>query len=58
MAATWRALGFEEGRGEGALQALLAYGEGLSHSPAGGQRPLPAKGGQRPLPAKGGQRPL
>ena len=40
MAATWRALGFEEGRGEGALQALLAYAEGLSHSPARGQRPL------------------
>jgi hypothetical protein len=40
MAATWRALGFEEGRGEGALQALLAYAEGLSHSPGRGQRPL------------------
>jgi 23S rRNA pseudouridine955/2504/2580 synthase len=40
MAATWQALGFEEARGEGALQALLAYAEGLSHSPAKGQRPL------------------
>ena len=40
MAATWQALGFEEARGEGALQALLAYAEGLSHSPGRGQRPL------------------
>ncbi|MEQ8353919.1 MAG: RluA family pseudouridine synthase [Kiloniellaceae bacterium] len=40
MAATWKDLGFNEGRGEGALQALLAYAEGLSHSPAKGLRPL------------------
>jgi 23S rRNA pseudouridine955/2504/2580 synthase len=40
MAATWQALGFTEAKGEGALQALLAYAEGLSHSPAKGQRPL------------------
>ncbi len=40
MAATWKALGFTEAKGEGALQALLAYAEGLSHSPAKGQRPL------------------
>jgi len=40
MAATWKALGFDEGRGEGALQALLAYAEGLSHSPAMGLRPF------------------
>lgn len=40
MAATWQALGFTEAKGEGALQALLAYAEGLSHSPARGQRPL------------------
>jgi 23S rRNA pseudouridine955/2504/2580 synthase len=40
MAATWKALGFDEARGEGALQALLGYAEGLSHSPAKGLRPL------------------
>jgi 23S rRNA pseudouridine955/2504/2580 synthase len=40
MAATWAALGFEEARGEGALQALLAYAEGLSHSPGKGRAPL------------------
>lgn len=40
MAATWRELGFVEAKGEGALQALLAYAEGLSHSPAKGRRPL------------------
>jgi len=40
MAATWQALGFQEAKGEGALQALLAYAEGLSHSPARGQRPI------------------
>lgn len=40
MAATWKALGFNEARGEGALQALLAYAEGLRHSPAKGLRPL------------------
>jgi len=40
MAATWRDLGFAEGRGESALRALLAYAEGLSHSPAKGLRPL------------------
>ncbi|WP_319633555.1 RluA family pseudouridine synthase [Pelagibius marinus] len=40
MAETWQALGFTEAKGEGALQALLAYAEGLSHSPAKGQRPL------------------
>src|SRR3546814_1423678 len=47
MAATWRGLRFDEDSGEGTLQALLAYAEGLSHSPARGQRPLPAKGGDR-----------
>jgi len=40
MAASWQALNFDEARGEGALQALLAYAEGLRHSPARGQRPL------------------
>ena len=40
MAATWRALKFDEDKGEKALQALLAYHEGLSHSPAKGLRPL------------------
>ena len=40
MAATWQALKFMEAKGEGALQALLAYAEGLSHSPARGQRPI------------------
>ncbi|MGF1592820.1 MAG: RluA family pseudouridine synthase [Kiloniellaceae bacterium] len=40
MAATWAALGFEEERGEAALQALLAYAEGLSHSPGKGRAPL------------------
>ena len=40
MAATWRALGFDEEKGEAALQALLAYQEGLSHSPGKGKRPL------------------
>ena len=39
MAATWQALGFQEEKGEGALQALLAYAEGLSHSPGKGQHP-------------------
>ena len=40
MAATWQALGFDEERGEQALQALLAYAEGLSHSPGKGQTRL------------------
>jgi 23S rRNA pseudouridine955/2504/2580 synthase len=40
MAASWRAMGFNEDRGEAALQALLAYAEGLSHSPAKGLKPL------------------
>lgn len=40
MAATWQALGFDEDKGEKTLQALLAYAEGLSHSPAKGQQPL------------------
>jgi 23S rRNA pseudouridine955/2504/2580 synthase len=40
MAATWQALGFDVARGEKTLQALLAYGEGLSHSPALGRPPL------------------
>lgn len=40
MAATWQVLDLTEAKGEGALQALLAYAEGLSHSPARGQRPL------------------
>ncbi|MGD1878464.1 MAG: RluA family pseudouridine synthase [Kiloniellaceae bacterium] len=40
MAATWKAIGFDEAKGDGALQALLAYAEGLSHSPAKGQQPL------------------
>ena len=40
MATTWQELGFDEGRGEAAMQALLAYAEGLSHSPARGLRPL------------------
>lgn len=40
MAATWRGLRFDDDRGEGTLQALLAYAEGLSHSPGKGRRPL------------------
>jgi 23S rRNA pseudouridine955/2504/2580 synthase len=40
MAATWQALKFGEEQGEKALQALLAYHEGLSHSPAKGLKPL------------------
>ncbi len=40
MAATWQALKFDEEKGEKALQALLAYAEGLSHSPAKGLKPL------------------
>jgi len=37
MAATWQALGLDEDKGEKALQALLAYAEGISHSPKGQQ---------------------
>jgi len=40
MAASWQALGLVEAKGEGALQALLAYAEGLSHSPMKGLKPL------------------
>lgn len=40
MATTWQELKFDEVRGENALQALLAYAEGLSHSPAKGLRPM------------------
>ncbi len=40
MAATWQALGFDEARGERTLEALLAYAEGLSHSPMKGLKPL------------------
>ncbi|HMA14938.1 MAG: RluA family pseudouridine synthase [Bacteroidota bacterium] len=47
MAATWAALGFEEEEGEAALQALLAYAEGLSHSPGKGRRPLQDTGPSR-----------
>lgn len=40
MAATWQALGFDADKGEKALQALLAYHEGLSHSPAKGMQQI------------------
>jgi 23S rRNA pseudouridine955/2504/2580 synthase len=51
MAATWKALGFNEEKGEGALQAVLAYAEGLSHSPGKARRPLQDAGPSRPRPA-------
>ena len=40
MAASWQKLGLVEAKGEGALQALLGYAEGLSHSPMKGLNPL------------------
>lgn len=38
MAESWRKLGFDERKGEAALEALLAYAEGISHSPSQGRR--------------------
>ncbi len=40
MAESWQRLGFDEDKGEAALNALLAYAEGISHSPGRGHRPL------------------
>ena len=39
MAESWKMLGFDERRGEAALEALMAYAEGISHSPRRGTRP-------------------
>lgn len=36
MAESWQKLGFDERKGEAALEALLAYAEGISHSPGQG----------------------
>jgi len=33
MAESWKRLGFDERKGEGALEAMIAYAEGISHSP-------------------------
>ncbi|NIA72120.1 RluA family pseudouridine synthase [Pelagibius litoralis] len=38
MAESWKKLGFDERKGEAAFEALLAYAEGISHSPGQGHR--------------------
>lgn len=40
IAESWQRLGFDEDKGEAALEALQAYAEGISHSPRRQHRPV------------------